>query len=200
MHSCCSWSPFLPGTGGRWAVQLHSGPLAVGSSPEVTKPARFCWSTHKVFPLFKEKKKKKTHLLQGECQQPRTITSLYCMILRCSGLCSQSPPAPGTCSVFEASLLLYSATYTSGTISNNADINTIEKAPVRLVTPSHWKSLVQLGTPSPFSDLLSSSHVAFVIVLSLFHPPDKGNQSTTTAVDSSHCYQQTGWPSNSLQK
>lgn len=175
-------------------------PFGSREQPWSHKTRTLCWSTHKVFPLFKEKKKKKTHLLQGECQQPRTITSLYCMILRCSGLCSQSPPAPGTCSVFEASLLLYSATYTSGTISNNADINTIEKAPVRLVTPSHWKSLVQLGTPSPFSDLLSSSHVAFVIVLSLFHSPDKGNQSTTTSVNSSHCYQQTGWLSNSLQK
>lgn len=64
----------------------------------------------------------------------------------------------------------YSTIYTFGTISNNTDINTTEKALLPLVTPSHWKSLVQLETPSPFSDPLSSSHVAF-IVLSLCQSP-----------------------------
>lgn len=176
---------FFPLKSKWWVVQLHCGPLEVGgtAAPEITKPESF-WSIHKTFPLFKKKKKKRTHLLQGECHQQCTITSLYCMILYCSSLYLKnlSPPAQGTCYVFETSLLLYSTIYTFGTISNNTDINTIERALLHLVTPSHWKSLVQLETPSPFSDLLSSSHVAFIIVLSFFQSPEKENHRTTTAI------------------
>lgn len=96
-------------------------------------------SSRKTIREKKKKKDQKTHLLQSECHQPCTITSLYCMFLHCSGLHLKnlSPPAQRTCYVFETNLLLYSPIYAFGTISNNTDINTIEKALLRLVTPSH---------------------------------------------------------------
>lgn len=99
---------------------------------------------------------------------------LYCPWLYLKNL---SPPTQGACYVFETSLPLYSTVHTSGTISNNTDKNTIEKALLHLVTPSPRKSLVQLGTPSPFSDLLSSSHIAFIIVLSFPIPIKSQNHS-----------------------
>lgn len=137
------------------------------SSPWNHKNRRFFYQYTKHSPSSATTKKK-THLLQGECHQPSTITSLYCMILSCPQLYLKnlSLPRQGACYVFETSLLLYSTVHTFGTVSNNTDKNTTEKALLHLVTPSHCKSPVQLETPSPFSDLLSSSHTALIIVLS----------------------------------
>lgn len=172
--------PFSSAKSEWWVVQLHCDSLEAGgtAAPEITKPESF-WSIHKTFPLFNNNNKKKTHLLQGECHQPFTITSLYCMILYCPGLYLKnlSSPTQGACYVFETSRLLYSTVHTFGTISNNTDKNTIENAQLHLVTPSHCKSLVQLETPSPFSDLLSYSHTPFIIVLSLPIPIKSQNHS-----------------------
>lgn len=163
-----------------WVVQLHCDSLEVGgtAAPEITKPESF-WSIHKTFPLFNNNNNKKTHLLQGECHQPCTITSLYCMILHCPQLHLKnlSPSKQRACYVLETSLPLYSPVHTFGTISNNTDKNTIEKALLHLVTPSYCKSLVQLETPSPFSDLLSSFHTAFITVLCFPIPIKSQNHS-----------------------
>lgn len=170
-----------------WVVQLHCDSLEAGgtAAPEITKTGFL--SIHKTFPPSSTTTKK-THLLQGECHQPSTITSLYCMILSCPRLYLKnlSPPTQGACYVFKTSLPLYSTVHTFGTVSNNTDKNTTEKALLHLVTPSHGKSLVQLETPSPFSDLLSSSHTALIIVLS-FPIPIKSQNHSCNLNKSLHC-------------